>query len=300
MERVNMEQLFQLIGTERCNRILKVMSREAKVDGFRKGKVPASILQSVLKTPGIPQQHFFMLVIKDYFPDFDPITVDPDTLSDSSDILPAKIAAYALRGREHQIVWPHEESSTDINSHNNQDDNTTSNSNEHLENPEPISDFHMADTDLLITHDTIGQSDIPDEVEERQATRLSTRYLGYVQVVLNTYNNTTFYNFHPTDVLDDTNQVFVLDAEEVKALFRDKGNINIYARYRDNALLEDQFGNGGIYIIDLDESLYEDNIRGGVLNQTNKKIPITALIETEALSFLAHCHPFIVNRYTRS
>ena len=142
MERGKIEQLFQLIGTERCNKILKIMSREAKVDGFRKGKVPVGILQNMLKTPGIPQQHFFRLVIKDYFPEADPTTIDPDTLSTSPDVLPGKIAAYALRGREHQIDWPNEEHSTDIDNHTTQDT-----INEHTEETERIADSYTIDID---------------------------------------------------------------------------------------------------------------------------------------------------------
>lgn len=283
MERDKVEQLFQLIGTERCNRILKVLSREARVDGWRKGKVPVSFLQNMLKTPGIPQQHFFRLVIKSYFPEVDPTTIDPDSLSDSPDALPGKIAAYALRGREQQIVWPHEEISTDINNHTTQDDITTIISDKRSEEPKQIADLHTLDTDSYSTHDTIEKLDESHAVEERLGTWLSTRYLGYVQVVTNNYNN-TFYNFHPIAQLDDSNHVSILDADERTSLFPEKGNINIFARYRNEAdRLEVQFGNGGIFVIDLDHSMYEDNIRNGELNRTNIKIDIVALTEAMAI-----------------
>ena len=284
MERVDMEQLLQLIGTERYNKILKGMSREAKVDGFRRGKVPTGILQNMIKTPGIPQQHFFRLVIKDYFPEADPTTMDPDTLSASPDTLPGKIAAYALRGREHQIVWPNEKPSTDIDSPTTQHTIISATSNEHTEEPERITNSDTFDLDSSTTHATSGILNESKIGEERQETRLSTRYLGYVQVVTNNYNN-TFYNFHPIAALDDTNHVFVLDTEAITTLFPEKGNINIYARYRNDVRLEDQFGNGGIYVLDLDESIYEKNIRNGELNKTNIKIDIATLIDTGALHY---------------
>ena len=130
------------------------MSREAKVDGFRRGKVPTGILQNMIKTPGIPQQHFFRLVIKDYFPEADPTTMDPDTLSASPDTLPGKIAAYALRGREHQIVWPNEKPSTDIDSPTTQHTIISATSNEHTEEPERITNSDTFDLDSSTTHAT--------------------------------------------------------------------------------------------------------------------------------------------------
>ena len=246
MERDRMEQLFQLIGEERCNKILKAMSHEASVDGFRKGKVPVRILQGMIKTSGIPQQHFFRLVVKEYFPEVDPTTVDLDSLSVAEDTEPGLIAAYALRGREQQIVWPQDTALTNDDTRNTPEPSGNDNRENNDKESEHTIEHHFTDirsSDSPSMYNTVETIDKPETAEERQETHLSTQYLGYIQVVTNNYNN-TFYNFHPIAVLNDVQHLFVLDTEEIAALFPEKGNINIYARYRNDVRLEDQFGNG--------------------------------------------------------